>query len=81
MLPARTRFGRESASAGTIQEAANERTLELEDAVAQLTRMVGQLQVERETLWRDNETSARRLALISTGSSESSHSPGIIGRS
>src|SRR5918912_282679 len=58
----RARLDRESASAGTLQEAAQQRTLELEDAVAQLTRMVGQLQVERETLWRDNETSTRRLA-------------------
>ena len=58
----RARLERESTSAGTIQEAAQQRTLELEDAVAQLTRMVGQLQVERETLWRDNEASARRLA-------------------
>ncbi|HJQ26013.1 MAG TPA: response regulator [Blastocatellia bacterium] len=58
----RARLDRESASAGTVQEAAQQRATELEDAVAQLTRMVGQLQVERETLWRDNETSARRLA-------------------
>ncbi|MFL6276944.1 MAG: response regulator [Blastocatellia bacterium] len=58
----RTRLDRESASVGTLQEAARERTLELEDAVAQLTRLVGQLQVERESLWHDNEISTRRLA-------------------
>jgi signal transduction histidine kinase/CheY-like chemotaxis protein len=58
----RARLDRGTTSSNALQETAEKRALELEDAVAQLTKLVGQLQVERETLWRDNEASTRRLA-------------------
>src|SRR6185295_298161 len=60
----RARLDRESTNVSSLQETAEKRAAELEDAVAQLTHLVAQLQVERETLARDNEESARRQAEI-----------------
>jgi signal transduction histidine kinase/CheY-like chemotaxis protein len=56
----RARLDRETTNVSSLQETAEKRAAELEDAVAQLTHLVAQLQVERETLARDNEESARR---------------------
>jgi len=60
----RARLDRENTNVSSLQEAAEKRAVELEDAVAQLTHLVAQLQVERETLARDNQESARRQAEI-----------------
>lgn len=60
----RARLDRETTNVSSLQEAAEKRAVELEDAVAQLTHLVAQLQVERETLGRDNEESVRRQAEI-----------------
>jgi signal transduction histidine kinase/DNA-binding response OmpR family regulator len=56
----RARLDRETTSVSSLQEVTEKRAAELEDAVAQLTHLVAQLQVERETLARDNEESTRR---------------------
>lgn len=58
----RARLDRETSNISSMQEAADQRAAELEDAVAQLTRLVAQLQVERETLARENEEQTQRLA-------------------
>lgn len=56
----RTRLEKETASVSGIQQAAREREAELEDAVAQLTHLVAQLQVERESISRTNEDLNRK---------------------
>jgi signal transduction histidine kinase/DNA-binding response OmpR family regulator len=60
----RARLDRENTNVSSLQETAEKRAAELEDAVAQLTHLVAQLQVERETLSRDNDESTRRQAEI-----------------
>ncbi|HKP84843.1 MAG TPA: hypothetical protein VJZ26_02025, partial [Blastocatellia bacterium] len=57
----RARIEKESATASDLQQSAREREAELEDAVAQLTHLVAQLQVERETSFRTNEDLGRKV--------------------
>ena len=56
----RRRLEKESAQASTLKQSAAARELELEDAVAQLTLQVAQLQVEREPLVRATEEASSR---------------------
>jgi signal transduction histidine kinase/CheY-like chemotaxis protein len=56
----RARLERETTNVSTLQQAAERRTAELEDAVAQLTHLVAQLQVERETRSQDSDEFSRR---------------------
>ncbi|HEV8485146.1 MAG TPA: response regulator [Blastocatellia bacterium] len=56
----RRRLEKESAQASTLKQSAAARELELEDAVAQLTLQVAQLQVEREPLVRATEEATGR---------------------
>jgi signal transduction histidine kinase/DNA-binding response OmpR family regulator len=58
----RSRLERETGSASSAQQSATKREAELENSVAQLTHMVAQLQLERETLIRGAEDSSRRVA-------------------
>jgi signal transduction histidine kinase/DNA-binding response OmpR family regulator len=60
----RLHLEKETAQVQSLEESAKERQIELEDAVAQLTHQVAQLQVEREPLLRDNAQSRRRIAEI-----------------
>jgi signal transduction histidine kinase/DNA-binding response OmpR family regulator len=53
---------KETAATSSIQQAAVERETELEDAVAQLTHLVAQLQVERESIFRTNDELNRKTA-------------------
>ncbi|MFL6215771.1 MAG: hypothetical protein ACJ74J_17950, partial [Blastocatellia bacterium] len=48
----RARLERETTNLATLQQTADQRAIELEEAVAQLTHLVAQFQVERETLAR-----------------------------
>ena len=57
----RARLDRETTNISTFQEAAEKRAGELEEAVAQLTHLVAQLQVERETLARDADEATHRV--------------------
>ena len=56
----RQRLEKETAQASTLKQSAAARELELEDAVAQLTLQVAQLQVEREPLVRAGEDASIR---------------------
>jgi chromosome segregation ATPase len=56
----RQRLEKESAQASTLKQSAAARELELEDAVAQLTLQVAQLQVEREPLVRAGDEATIR---------------------
>jgi signal transduction histidine kinase/DNA-binding response OmpR family regulator len=60
----RARLDRETTNVSGLQDAARERAAELEDAVAQLTHLVAQLRVERETLARENEEFSHRQGEI-----------------
>jgi signal transduction histidine kinase/DNA-binding response OmpR family regulator len=60
----RARLEKESTSASDIQQAARAREAELEDAVAQLTHLVAQLQVERESIFRTNDDLNRKMTDI-----------------
>ena len=53
---------KETAQLQSLEESASEREAELEDAVAQLTHQVAQLQVEREPLLRENIEALRRIS-------------------
>jgi signal transduction histidine kinase/DNA-binding response OmpR family regulator len=54
------RLEKETTATSNIQQAAVARETELEDAVAQLTHLVAQLQVERESIFRTNDDLNRR---------------------
>ncbi|MGA9771037.1 MAG: response regulator [Blastocatellia bacterium] len=56
----------ETAATSSVQQAAIARETELEDAVAQLTHLVAQLQVERESIFRTNDDLNRRVAEAET---------------
>jgi signal transduction histidine kinase/DNA-binding response OmpR family regulator len=56
----RARLERETTNLSTLQQTTDQRTAELEEAVAQLTHLAAQLQVERETLTRDNDDISHR---------------------
>ncbi len=73
----RLHLEKETAQVQSLEESARERQTELEDAVAQLTHQVAQLQVEREPLLRDNAEAHRRIgeleeAVRATGEREQS---------
>jgi signal transduction histidine kinase/DNA-binding response OmpR family regulator len=57
----RARLEHETTNLSTLQQTADQRAAELEEAVAQLTHLVAQFQVERETLARDNDDISRRF--------------------
>jgi signal transduction histidine kinase/CheY-like chemotaxis protein len=57
----RLHLEKETAQVQSLEESARERQTELEDAVAQLTHQVAQLQVEREPLLRDNAEARHRI--------------------
>ncbi|HET9531958.1 MAG TPA: hypothetical protein VFQ92_16480, partial [Blastocatellia bacterium] len=60
----RVRLEKEETSLAMLEESAARRERELEDAAAQLTHLVAQVQVERDSLLRENEAAreqARRL--------------------
>lgn len=55
---------KETTASSGIQQAAAARETELEDAVAQLTHLVAQLQVERESIFRANDDLNRRASEV-----------------
>jgi signal transduction histidine kinase/CheY-like chemotaxis protein len=58
----RARLERETTHLANLQQTTDQRAAEMEEAGAQLTHLVAQLQVERETLTRDSDEINRRLA-------------------
>src|SRR5688572_14626260 len=66
----RTYLDKETAQLQSLEESAREREAELEDAVAQLTHQVAQLQVEREPLLRENIEARRRITELEQQANE-----------